>query len=174
MRLDRAHPRVRRSNTSRRQRGHTLIELMVVTTLMTLLTFMVAQVWRPLTHSTATLRDRAIASTEISLAAEFLRKDFGGAVYAESLSEQTLNIRREFEVANRLKSLASGDLDPGVEYRFADSGLMRRDFHLNEEVQVAHGITSFVVRRTPNGDLNIELISDAGRDEHKMTLVWSP
>lgn len=160
-------------NSSRRS-GHTLIELMIVTTLMTLLTFLVAQVWRPLTSSTAMLRDRAIASTEISLAAEFLRKDFGGALSAQDISEQTLMIQREFDVADRLKSMASGDVDPGVEYRFHDGGLMRRDFHLNEEVQVAHGITTFAVKRKPNGDLTIELGSDAGKEEHKMTLIWSP
>ncbi|MBC8405386.1 MAG: prepilin-type N-terminal cleavage/methylation domain-containing protein [Planctomycetes bacterium] len=53
------------------EHGHTLVELMVVTTLMTMLTFMIAQVWRPIAVSTTTLRERAVASTEVGLAADF-------------------------------------------------------------------------------------------------------
>lgn len=163
----------RRPKQSRRS-GHTLIELMVVTTLMTLLTFLVAQIWRPLTFNTSKLRDRAVASTEIALAADFLRKDFGGALSAKEISEQALSITREFDVADRLKSMASGDVDPGIEYRFADGGLMRRDLHLKEEVQVAHGISDFVVRRRPNGELHIEMTGESGNDQCTMTLIWSP
>ncbi len=154
--------------------GHTLVELMVVTTLMTMLTFMIAQVWRPIAVSTTTLRERAVASTEVGLAAEFLRKDFGGASTAKDVTETRLLIKREFEVADRMKSMATGDEDPGVEYYLEDAGLMRRDLLLNQEVQVAHGLTTFEVGRAPDGDLKIQLGSGEGKNAHQLTLIWSP
>lgn len=164
----------RRFLTNETEHGHTLVELMVVTVLMTMLTFMVAQVWRPIAASTSSLRDRAVASTEVGLAVEFLRKDFGGASTAKDITETRLFIKREFEVADRMKSLATGDEDPGVEYHLEEGGLMRHDFLLNEKVQIAHDLTTFEVRRAPSGDLNIKLGSGEGKNAHQLTLIWSP
>jgi type II secretory pathway component PulJ len=158
----------------RKNAGHTLVELLVVTTLMGLLTMLVAQVWKPLSKGTRDLRARASISTELRLATEFLRRDLGGAALVQSDESKTgvLQIEREYAVANLLRPLAPGQVDPGIRYLLNDDRLVRRDQLTGEEFVVSSGLTEFLVEATAAGDTEIILQAGAKPNQHQLTLVW--
>ena len=125
-----------RRRAATRQSGHTLVELIVVTTLMAMITVLIAQAWRPIGHSTAELRQEATGLVELRIALAYLRQDLGGAERVRRIEGGALQVEREPEALARY-GLGTPRRDPGVEYALADGALVRKDRHTGESFAVA-------------------------------------
>jgi len=156
-----------------RESGHTLIELLVVTTLMSLVTSLIAQVWRPLSHSTYEMRAQTVGLAEQRLALEFLRQDLGIAKQVLIETPQQLLIHREAESLRRIKQLRSDESDPGVRYRFSAGVLMREDLHTGEQFAVTYELHGFEAKQDTLGRTHIELVSSISPEPQSLELVWS-
>lgn len=160
------------ASARRASSGHTLVELVVVTVLMALLTVLIAQAWRPIGQSTAALRAEAAGMTELRLALAFLRQDFGATEHASAVPGGGLELRRELAALERF---GRGTLarDPGVLYRLEDDQLLRIDRLNNERFSVAREIRGLRVENMPGGGVRVQL--QAGRDPEvrEIEVVWT-
>lgn len=153
------------------QSGHTLVELIVVTTLMALITMLIAQAWRPIGHSTAELREEATGLTELRVGLAYLRQDLGGALRVQSLDGEVLHIKREPASLRRF-GLGQPDADPGVEYRLEQGSLQRTDRHTGESFAVARQLSGFEITPSRNG-VRLLLSSRYGKQERALEVQWS-
>lgn len=164
----------RASRASGAQAGFSLVEILVVTTLMALLTALIAAAWRPIGQASARLRDEASGLTELRLAVEALRFDLGAAEALEPNGDHGLRIRRE-----RFGRLPGGRLlarqdGAETEYRLVDGDLLRRDAESDTTYAVAHGLNRFESRRDGDGLIRIRLAVLDGSAEQEIELVWVP
>lgn len=154
------------------QAGHTLVELVVVTTLMALLTVLIAQAWRPLGHSTANLREEAIGLTELRLGLAYLRQDLGAAKRLNETDRDVLLVEREPHTLARY-GLGEPRTDLGVRYELQEDTLIREDRYTGEKFAVARGLSGFRVQPQGNGGARIVLSAKAGSEEKSLEVVWA-
>lgn len=159
------HPR-------RKQSGHTLVELLVVTTLMSLLTTLIAQAWRPIGKSTAELRATAVGLSEMRLALDFLRQDLGCAQRVMRAEGAEVRIEREGTALARF-GRGVPERDPGVTYALRAGQLLRTDLYTNETFAVARDIRHFQFKALSNGAASLELKVQDGDGERSLELIWS-
>ena len=153
-----------------REAGHTLLELLVATTVSTLIVVLAMEAWRPMGSSALGLRDRARADTELRLAADALLQDLGGAQTALPGPDGELQIVRVPALAQRLGAFSGGD-DDGIVWSFADGRLSRWDHELSGDFVLADGLTAFTVTR--DGDeTHVLLGAGSGADARQLELVW--
>jgi type II secretory pathway component PulJ len=158
--------------SSRCRAGHTLLELTIVATILSLLLTMVARAQRPFSEMVLQLQDRSVSASELHLAADFLARDLGAAAEVVRRADDALLIRREPVMAARL-GLGEEDRDPGILYRFRDGQLLRRDLQLGGTFAVATGLTGLDVGLMRHGEMRIKISDGVGDDLHEVTLVWS-
>lgn len=151
-----------------RNSGHTLVEMMVAVTVLTIFMGMVAKAQQPFTAMVFDLQDRARASSELHLAVDWLSRDIGGAATLTREGNDRVLIQREAAAA-----LADGvrGADQGIRYSFEDGMLVRRDLNRKEEFVVAAHLVAFGVART-GSELKLGIIDGREPEEHQITLVW--
>ncbi|HTE04950.1 MAG TPA: type II secretion system protein [Planctomycetota bacterium] len=154
----------------RHERAHTLVELLVAVTISSLLVNVAMMAWRPISHSTLTLRDRAADETELRLAVEALLADLGGAQTALPTAGGELRIVREQAVAE-LAGAWDGS-DDGISWSLQDGKLVRLDLALGTELVVAAGLTDFDVTRPGGTETHVLLGIGADDDARTLELVW--
>jgi hypothetical protein len=161
-----------RASGRRAQAGHTLVELVVVTTLMALLTALIAQAWKPIGHSTANLRREAVGLTELRLGLAYLREDLGAATRLTETDRDVLHIEREPHTLSRY-GLGEPGTDLGVNYSFVEGTLIREDRYTGESFAVARELSGFKVEAQANGGARIVLSAKAGAEEKSLEVVWT-
>lgn len=151
--------------------GHTLVEMTIVVTMMSLLFSMVARAQRPFSEMVLELQDRSITVSELHLAVDYLVRDFGGAAQVERQSESSILIRREGALMRRWGLLAS-QTDSGIRYSYQDGKLLRTDLQTGGSYVVATGMTGFDVGRLRNKEMRIKIADGVEPERHELTLVW--
>jgi type II secretory pathway pseudopilin PulG len=162
----------RPTSLGRANAGHTLVELVVVTTLMALLTALIAQAWKPIGHSTANLREEAVGLTELRLSLAYLRGDLGAAKRLSEPVRDVLHIEREPYALSRY-GMGEPSADLGVNYSYSEGTLLREDRYTGESFAVARGLSGFTVETQANGGARIVLSVKAGAEEKKLEVVWT-
>jgi type II secretory pathway component PulJ len=160
------------ASAGRTKSGHTLVELVVVTTLMALLTAMIAQAWRPIGHATANLREEAIGLTELRVGLAYLREDLGAAKRLSETDRDVLHIEREPHCLNRY-GLGEPRTDLGVNYSYSEGTLLREDRYTGESFAVARGLSGFTVETRANGGARVVLSAKAGAEEKSLEVIWT-
>jgi len=148
--------------------GHTLVEMMVAVTILSIFMVMVARAQQPFTKMIYGLQDRARASSELHLAVDWLTRDFGGAAIVTREDKNSLSIVREEAVA---KVDGVRGADRGIQYTWRDGMLIREDRNRKQEFVVAADLVSFTILEARN-ELRIELVDGLEPEEHKLTLIW--
>ena len=161
----------RRRPLSRRRAGHTLAEMVIVGMIVALVGTFATKAWTPIGDSIVDLRTRAVASSELRLAAEYLRDDFGGAQLVVNEDGEKLLIRRE-EDAAALGGVPRGTADPGIRYWLEDGHLMRRDLYRKVEFVAARDIQGFSVRKVRGKEIRIAVTAGLDKDQRTVTLAW--
>jgi len=151
--------------------GHTLLELTIVVTMLSLLATMVARAQQPFSEMILELQDRSKTISELHLAVDYLARDFGGAAQVDRQSETALLVRRENAVARKFGVLANG-VDRGIRYSYKDGTLTRVDLHTGTSFVVASGMTGFDVGRLRNQEMHIKIADGVEPERHEVTLVW--
>ncbi len=133
-------------------RGFTLLELAVASLLVAILALATGAANRATARATIALRDRARAVTELRMAVEWLRQDFGGARGARAAGGGTLEIT----------PVRGTPL------------LYRRDGRrlLRDGTAVALEVGAFEVSALPGGRTRIALATGSGDAACAMTLFW--
>lgn len=152
--------------------GHTLVEMVVVTTMMGLLTAFITQAWRPIAHQTADLREEATGLAELRVGLAFLRQDLGAARRVSSVDRGRLHIEREIDVLNLL-GLGRPNADQGVDYSLDGEVLMREDHYTGERFAVARGFAGFTVEPRAHGAARIVLVAKAGSEDKSIEVLWT-
>ncbi len=155
---------------TRAERGHTLVELLVVVTISAILVNIAMLAWKPISASTLSLRDRASEDAELRFAVEALLADFGGADAALPTLDGDLRITREQAVAE-LAGAWDGD-DDGIVWSLTDGDLIRHDEALDTEIVMASGLTGFVVTRPGDAETHVLLSAGSGAGARSVTLAW--
>jgi hypothetical protein len=153
-----------------RPAGFTLAELLIATTVGTLVIALGLRAWGPGSQATLALRDRARADTELRLAVDALLADLGGAQTALPGLEGELVITRLPALALRLGAFSGGD-DDGIEWSFDDGELWRFDRELDSELLLAAGLAGFDVTAS-GGETRVMLSAGAGADARSLELAW--
>ena len=156
---------------TRGRRGFTLVELMVTVTLSSIVMTLALRAWRPMSHATLELRDRARAAAELRLAVDSLLQDMGGADTVVVTAGGELQIVREQAVAEVLGAWDDGDL--GILYSLVGDSLLREDLALGTSVVVATRLDDFVPDDSgPDVDITLSVGSELSYRE--VTLTWAP
>lgn len=156
----------------RHQGGHTLLELTIVVTILSVLMTLVARAQRPFSEMVMELQDRAVSSSELHMAVDYIARDCGAALEVKRLSKTSFLIQRE-EARLRRLGLASDGEDPGLKYSYRDGQLLREDKVQGGSFVVATGLTGFEVSRMRSGRLRIKIQDGIEPEQHEITLVWS-
>jgi prepilin-type N-terminal cleavage/methylation domain-containing protein len=155
----------------RRSRGFTLVELMVTVTVSSIVMTLALRAWKPMSHATFELRDRARAVAELRLAVDALLADLGGAESVAVTLDGELQIFREPAVAGLAGAWDDGDL--GILYSLAGEDLLRQDLALGSSVILATRLGSFAaVESAPDVDVTLSVGSKLSYRE--VTLRWTP
>jgi len=154
--------------TRSQSQGHTLVEMMVAVTVLTIFMGMVAKAQQPFTLMVYDLQDRARASSELHLAVDWLSRDIGAAERLTREGSSRLLIHREAAAA-----IADGvrGADLGIRYSLEDGMLVREDLNRKQEFVVAAHLVAFGVARS-GSELKIGIIDGREPEQHKVTLVW--
>lgn len=151
-----------------KQRGFTLVELMVVTTISSILVLLAMRAWQPHHFTTLALRHRAHAVSDLRLSADALLQDLGGAETLSIVAGKLL-IQREEAVAV-LAGGWTGAADAGVLYGLRNGEFTRRDVASGVTVVISN-IDGFLVQDV-SGDLRVTLSNGTDSSLRTVTLIW--
>jgi type II secretory pathway component PulJ len=161
-----------RARCSSARSGHTLVELVVVVTLLSIGGTLAVRGTIPFYGALDAMKSRADSAQELMLAREFLRADLSAAVSAVATKSGSLLIVRENAAARR-SGLQAGEIDPGVSYLLQGDKLLRVDALLGESIVVADGMAGFTVTQVSASETRIQVQDGRGQDRHSITLVWA-
>ncbi len=155
------------------ERGHTLIELMVVATLLGVLGIVFGLAGRYMSGETVRRRLRARVASELRMAVEFLREDLARAAKVGPRDGGGLLIYREAPV-DGLENPKSWVADEPLEYVNKGGRLYRLDPGSLQALVVARHVSTFKAEM-PDG-LQTRLHIGVGEDqqERSVTLIWEP
>lgn len=151
--------------------GFTLVELMVTMTLASIVMTLSLRAWKPMSHATLELRDRARAVAELRLAVDGLLQDLGGADSVVVTVDGDLAIFREQAVAEVVGAWSGGDL--GILYSLDGEQLLREDLALGTSVVTATRLEAFEVTDGASG-VDVRLAVGSDLTYREVTLTWSP
>ena len=161
--------RQRGTGRGRRQRGFTLVELMVALTFSSIIIGMALRVQGPAQRFITDLRTQAYATAELRLAAEWLCHDLA-AGRVVSQRGPFFHIEREANVARQYGAWA-GTWDLGVAYRLDGDNLLRIDWKTAEAHAVATGLSAFEIEEDA-GTWTLHLAIGEGFAGRTLDLVW--
>ena len=144
--------------------GFTMLELLVVSMLMILLSLITAQMWRGFCAQAADLRQRTDTVQELQFALEGLCDDMGCVRWASPLAPDRLLISRD---AN------AGQGEVLVEYFLDHQKLVRSDTSAGVAVPLADHVCTFLAQRVGDNVLRVEIAVKNGNTTRQATLLWS-
>ncbi len=154
------------------ERGHTLIELTVVATLLGIFGVVFGLAGRYMSGQTVQLRLRARVASELRMALEFLRQDFARAdtVVPE---KGRLRIVREDPITD-LEDPKAWAPGTHVEYVEDEGRLVRIELDPPRKTVVARLISGFKVDQPDGFATHVTILAGEGLLERNVTLVWDP
>ena len=160
--------------TARRaQSGFSLVELMLVSVLLSIVTILALRAFGPVASNTRSLRAQAAGVSELRCAVESLLADLGGAAQLRRTGDSSFRMVREQAVAEVQGAWDLLDGDAGITYTLDGADLRRSDLALETSVIVARSLSRFEVTRT-GAETRLLLEVDDGQDTPSVTLVWDP
>lgn len=156
----------------RGEQGHSLLEVLVASMLLAMISIAVMRVGPELASGTSKLTARARTVGELRSAVESILQDMGGADDVNWMNQDRLEIIREEEYAEWLGAWVPGPGDAGIQYELETEGLVRTDLALGSAVVVAREIDVFTVDKVGNSRVTITLGSGEGLAERSLQLIW--
>ncbi len=147
----------------RPSRAFTLLELLVVATLMILVSMMTAQMWRHFSAQAANLDQRAGAAQELRFALEGIRQDMGPVVWATPVSGDRLLICME----------TPDGTERTVEYSVTNGHLLRYDQTSGTSTLVADHVSAFTAENLTDTVLQLVVTITRGNTSRQATILWS-
>ncbi|MCE5277736.1 MAG: type II secretion system protein [Planctomycetaceae bacterium] len=151
-----------RQSLRRASGGFTLLELMVVATLMTMVTAISAQFWRYFSVQLTDAADRTTAAQELQFAIESLRQDLGMVRHVTTPGQTRM----------RIYTGPAGDEDE-IEYSLEAGRLIRTDVAAAASVPMAGGVSQFLVQHLTESSVRITLVVTRGGVTRRATMIWS-
>ena len=156
---------------SRRYRGFTLVEMMIVTAMSALLMMMIAGFWSSLAPSMVDSLAQAKVAQEAHFALEILKRDHGGYLPGGEMDPDDVNkqVGRTVTGDSRLLLCFDGGSTPNgvadwsvpdtvIEYRVVDEQLLRIDRSTGGQFVAANFVTNFeLTDRTDGTDIELTL-----------------
>lgn len=149
--------------TARCAGGFTLLELLVVSVLMLILSLISAQMWRYFSAQSSNLTQRSGAAQELRFALNSISQDMGGVRWALPSGLNTL----------MLSTRGPTGADITVIYSVSDSKLTRLDQSTGISIPIADRVTGFAVENISDTVLRISITIGSGDLARHSTLLWS-
>jgi len=156
----------------RRIAGFTILELMVVSILMTIVVLITAQFWRWFSPNVSFMISRGHILREARVAMENLAADFGSAVGASAVGENGLLICKDSgDYPNGIADWTAPDVM--VDYSIVNNSLQRNDLSTGSVFTIADCISDLTVEQVSPTLLRITLeFAQAGADR-ELVFLWS-
>ncbi len=151
--------------------GHTLVELMVVSTILALVATLATKAWKPLGQLMIGQRVRVVADAELRMAVSWIRQDVGAARKLKPREGGGLRIEVD-PAAIPLDRRGTAGGTPVIEYRLDHDLLLRRDRMHAGEIVVARECSLFEVRRQPDFGTSLRISCGSGEDALSVELIW--
>ncbi|MFT7461860.1 MAG: hypothetical protein ACI9EF_000194 [Pseudohongiellaceae bacterium] len=158
--------------TKRREQGHSLLELLVASMMLAIISITIMRLGPGVYSGTSKLTARARSVGELRCAVESMLQDMGGADEVSWMNQDRLEITREQELAEWLGAWVQGPGDAGIQYELGDDGLVRTDLALGTSILVAREIDVFTVDEVGNSQVIVTLGSGEGLAERSLQLIW--
>ena len=155
------------------ERGHTLIELMVVATLLGVLGIVFGLAGRYMSGETVRRRLRARVASELRMAVEFLREDLARAAKVSPRDGGGLLIFREAPI-DGVEDPAAWVADDPVEYVAKDGRLYRLDPAGLQATVVARHVSTFEAEQPDGLQTRLHIGMGEELQERNVTLIWEP
>jgi uncharacterized membrane protein len=149
-------------------KAFTLLELLVVSILMTIVFMIIAQFWKWFSPSLNDMIGRWHLLCESKLTTQILAQDFGSTV-AVTVGENEISLCRD--TGNPPNGFADGS-DIWVDYYLSGNKLMRRDIDAGADFAVADGVTGFTVESIPPV-FRITLNLQSSTASRQLVFLWS-
>ena len=156
-----------------RERGHTLVEVLVTAILVAILGIVFGLAGRFMSGETVKLRKRARAVSELRMAVEYLRQDLARAQSAQAITDGGLRIVPEDPIAD-LEPPIDPATDRTIEYITSEGRLIRQDAGTETDTVVAVNLAAFDVDHPDGIQTRIYLSAGEGDLTRAVTLIWEP
>ncbi len=152
--------------------GFTILELMVVSILMTIVVLITAQFWRWFSPNVSFMIARGHILREARVAMENLAADFGSAVGASSVSGSGLLICKDSgDYPNGIADWTAPDVM--VDYSIVNNTLQRNDLSTGSVFTIADCISNITVEQVSPTLLSITLEFSKGGADRELVFLWS-
>ncbi|MCE5325302.1 MAG: type II secretion system GspH family protein [Planctomycetaceae bacterium] len=140
----------------------TLLELMVVATLMTLVTAISAQFWRYFSVQLTDVSQRSTAAQELQFAVESLRADLGMVRQVTAVTQTRM----------RIYTGPAGN-EEEIDYWLEGKRLFRQDVATGQSVPLAGNVSEFQVQNITPTSVRIVTAVTRGSVVRRATMIWS-
>lgn len=160
----------------KRSRHHggafTLVELLVTSVLMTVLTLMTAQVWRYFSTEMKDLAGRARVSQELRFAMESICEDMGATVGAIVVEPNRVRLCKDGGLyLDGVANWAPPDIM--VEYYLVGTKLIRDNTSSGSQIVMADSVSQFAVQDVSGTVVQMDIEITRGDVSRQVTLMWS-
>ena len=153
-------------------RAFTLVELLVVSVLMTALTLMTAQVWRYFSTEMKDLAGRARVAQELRFAMESICEDMGATVGAIVVEGSRIRLCKDAGAQpDGVANWAPPDIM--VEYYLAGTQLVRDNTSSGSQIVMADSVSQFAVLDVSPAVVQMDIEITRGDVSRQVTLMWS-
>ncbi len=153
-------------------RAFTLVELMVASLLMTVLTVMTAQVWRFFSTEMKDLAGRARVAQELRFAMESICEDMGATVGAIVVEPDRVRLCKDAGTPpDGVANWAPPDIM--VEYYLVGTQLVRDDTSSGSQIVMADSVSQFAVQDVSGTVVQMDIEMTRGDVSRQVTLMWS-
>jgi len=153
-------------------RAFTLVELLVVSVLMTALTLMTAQVWRYFSTEMKDLAGRARVAQELRFAMESICEDMGATVGAIVVEPNRVRLCKDAgQEPDGVPNWAPPDIM--VEYYLAGTQLVRDNTSSGSQIVMADSVSGFAVQDVSGTVVQMDIEITRGDVSRQVTLMWS-
>ena len=154
---------MRRGRAPSPARGFTLVELLVVSTLMLLLAMLTASMWTYFSAQATELGDRTRAAAELRMALSAVSDDMGSVVWASPMGTSLVLCR-----------LGPPGQEPLIVQYSVENGLLVRTEQVSGlAVPLAGHVGSISAENVTDSLMRVVLTVSCGKTQRQSTLYWS-
>ena len=160
------------NRTGHNGRAFTLVELLVTSVLMTVLTLMTAQVWRYFSTEMTDLAGRARVAQELRFVMESICDDMGATVGAIVVEPDRVRLCKDAG----LEPNGAADWGPPdimVEYYLVGTQLVRDNTSSGSQIVMADSVSQFAVQDDAGTVVQMYVEITRGDVSRQVTLMWS-
>jgi type II secretory pathway pseudopilin PulG len=151
-------------------KAFTLLELLVVSILMTIVFMIIAQFWKWFSPSLNDMIGRWHLLRESKLATQILAQDFGSTVGAMIVGENELALCKD--TGNPPNGVADWSTDTRVDYYLSGDKLMRSELDAGANFAIADGVSGFTVESVPPV-IRITLDLQSSTASRQLVFYWN-